>query len=89
MIGTLRGRLGEFPWLEVLVVLGLAAWAASDRYYAQHLRPAASYAGEVIPMMVEWLRTLVLRGDDIEVRADRAAQASVRYIGGSPEGAKA
>jgi parvulin-like peptidyl-prolyl isomerase len=30
-------------------VLGLAAWAASDRYYTQNLRPAARYAGEVVP----------------------------------------
>lgn len=54
-----------------------------------HYTAYTQYAGEVIPMMVEWLRTLVLRGDDIEVRADRTAQASVRYIGGSEEGAKA
>ena len=29
MIGTLRGRFGEFPWLEVLLVLGLAAFTRS------------------------------------------------------------
>ena len=33
-----------------------------------HYAAYKQYAGEVIPMMVDWLRTLVLRGDDIEVR---------------------
>ena len=30
-------------------VLGLAAWAAADRYYAQNLRAAVSYAGNSVP----------------------------------------
>lgn len=29
MIGALRARLGEFPWLEVLIVMGLAAFTRS------------------------------------------------------------
>ena len=31
-------------------VVGLAAWAAADRYYAANLQPAAMYAGRIIPM---------------------------------------
>ena len=31
-------------------VLGLAAWAAADRYYTANLKPAVAYAGELIPM---------------------------------------
>ena len=31
-------------------VLGLSAWAAADRYYTQHLKPAVSYAGTTVPM---------------------------------------
>lgn len=31
-------------------VLGLAAWAAADRYYAANLQPAVTYAGQLIPM---------------------------------------
>ncbi|HUQ42768.1 MAG TPA: hypothetical protein VM052_09715, partial [Candidatus Limnocylindrales bacterium] len=34
-----------------------------------HYEAYKQYAGEVIPMMVEWLRSLVLRSDDLEVRA--------------------
>jgi alpha/beta superfamily hydrolase len=46
-----------------------------------HYAAYKQYAGEVIPMMVEWLRALVLRGDDIEIREDRTQEESVRYIG--------
>lgn len=31
-------------------VLGLASWAAADRFYEANLRPAATYAGRLIPM---------------------------------------
>jgi len=31
-------------------VLGLATWAAADRYYTANLKPAVTYAGELIPM---------------------------------------
>lgn len=31
-------------------VLGLAAWAAADRYYAANLKPAVTYAGQLVPM---------------------------------------
>lgn len=34
----------------LLFVLGLAAWAATNRYYADNLQPAAIYDGRVIPM---------------------------------------
>jgi dipeptidyl aminopeptidase/acylaminoacyl peptidase len=47
-----------------------------------HYAAYKQYAGEVIPMMVEWLRALVLRDDDIEVRDTKTQEASVRYIGG-------
>lgn len=30
-------------------VLGLAAWAAADRYYTQNLKPAIIYAGNTVP----------------------------------------
>ena len=31
-------------------VLGLAAWAAADRYYTANLQPAVSFGGQLIPM---------------------------------------
>ncbi len=31
-------------------VLGLAAWAAADRYYTANLQPAVTYAGQLVPM---------------------------------------
>ncbi len=31
-------------------VLGLAAWAAADRHYAANLKPAVTYAGQLVPM---------------------------------------
>ena len=31
-------------------VLGLAAWAAADRYYTANLKPAVTYAGQLVPM---------------------------------------
>ena len=49
-----------------------------------HYAAYKQYAGEVIPMMVEWLRALVLRDDDIEVRDERAQEEIVRFIGGTP-----
>ena len=51
-----------------------------------HYTAYTQYAAQVIPLMVEWLQMLVLRGDDLEVRAELAGQASVRYIGGDPGG---
>ena len=47
-----------------------------------HYAAYKQYAGEVIPMMVEWLRSLVLRDDDIEVRETKTQEETVRYIGG-------
>ncbi len=69
----------------------------AERLYAAALRPKRlvlqrntthyaaykQYAGEVIPMMVEWLGALVLRDDDIEIREVRAQEETVHYIGGS------
>jgi len=48
-----------------------------------HYEAYTRYAGQVIPLMVEWLRALVLRDGDIEVRS----ASGVRYIDGSPGGA--
>lgn len=48
-----------------------------------HYAAYKQYAGLVIPMMVEWLRALVLRDDDIEVREEREQEETVHYIGGS------
>jgi fermentation-respiration switch protein FrsA (DUF1100 family) len=47
-----------------------------------HYAAYKQYAGEVIPLMVEWLQALVLRDDDIEVREAKAQEESVRHIGG-------
>jgi dipeptidyl aminopeptidase/acylaminoacyl peptidase len=47
-----------------------------------HYAAYKQYAAEVIPMMVEWLQALVLRGDDIEVRDDQMHEETVRFIGG-------
>lgn len=33
----------------LFLVLGLATWAAADRYYAQNLKPAVTYAGSTVP----------------------------------------
>ena len=33
----------------LFLVLGLAAWAAADRYYTQNLKPAVTYAGATVP----------------------------------------
>lgn len=46
-----------------------------------HYAAYAQYAGEVIPLMVEWLRSLVLREDDIEVREKSSQEETVHYIG--------
>lgn len=48
-----------------------------------HYAAYKQYAAEVIPMMIDWLRALVLRDGDIEVREDLAGEETVRYIGGS------
>ena len=48
-----------------------------------HYAAYKQYAGEVIPMMVEWLRSLVLRDDALEVRETKTQEETVRYIGGS------
>lgn len=48
-----------------------------------HYAAYKQYAGEVIPMMVEWLAAHVLRADDIEVRTTDSAGESVRFIGGA------
>jgi uncharacterized protein len=50
-----------------------------------HYAAYKQYAGEVIPMMVDWLRTHVLRDDHIEVRATGPASEEVRYVGGAEE----
>lgn len=47
-------------------------------HYAAYKQNAA----QVIPLMVEWLRTLVLRDGDIEIRHDGGGEASVQYIQG-------
>ena len=47
-------------------------------HYAAYKQNAA----QVIPLMVEWLRTLVLREGDIEIRHDGGGEASVHYIQG-------
>jgi dienelactone hydrolase len=52
-----------------------------------HYTAYTQYAGEVIPMMVDWLRTLVLRPDDIEIQA-AVDGGGVRFIGGSKAGGK-
>lgn len=48
-----------------------------------HYAAYKQYAGEVIPMMVEWLCTLVVRDHDVEVDKATTEEASVRYVGGS------
>ncbi len=53
-----------------------------------HYTAYTQYASQVIPMMVEWLRTLVLREDDVEVRVDLSRHAAVRYVDGGREGVK-
>ena len=45
-----------------------------------HYAAYQQYGPQVIPLMVEWLRGLVLRAGDIELRGDEG----VRYIGGGP-----
>jgi len=47
-----------------------------------HYAAYTQYAGEIIPMMVDWLRTLVLGPEDIEVRTE-LADGGVRFIGGT------
>jgi uncharacterized protein len=54
-----------------------------------HYAAYKQYAGEVIPMMVEWLLALVLRDDDIEIREKRMQEETVRHIGGSTTASRA
>lgn len=50
-------------------------------HYAAYKQNAA----QVIPLMVEWLRALVLRASDIELRGTDARGESIQYIdGGAP-----
>ena len=50
-------------------------------HYAAYRQNAA----QVIPQMVDWLRALVLRDGDIEIRHDEGTEASVRFMqGGAP-----
>jgi hypothetical protein len=62
------------------------AAAAPKRLVVQrnttHYAAYQQYAAEVIPLMVDWLRALVLREGDIEVPERAADDESVRYIGG-------
>lgn len=51
--------------------------------HTSHYAAYTQYAPEVIPMMVEWLRTLVLRDEDIEVHDHPSASEEIRYIGGA------
>lgn len=48
-----------------------------------HYAAYAQYAGQVIPLMVDWLRDLVLREDDIEIRENTMQEDTVHYIGGT------
>ena len=48
-----------------------------------HYAAYKQYAGEVIPLMVEWLRALVLRDDDVEIRDMTTQEETVRFIGGA------
>lgn len=48
-----------------------------------HYAAYKQYAGEVIPLMVDWLRTLVLNDDSLAGRDDLAPHESVRYVGGA------
>ncbi len=48
-----------------------------------HYAAYQQYAGVVVPMMIEWLQALVLRGGDIEVREERVREEAVHYLGGS------
>lgn len=34
----------------LFLVLGLAAWTAADRYYTANLKPAVTFAGQLVPM---------------------------------------
>jgi hypothetical protein len=47
-------------------------------HYAAYRQNAA----QVIPLMVDWLRSLVLREGDLEIRHDGGGEASVQYIRG-------
>jgi uncharacterized protein len=51
--------------------------------HTSHYAAYTQYAAQVIPLMVEWLRTLVLREGDIEVHERLGASEEIRYIGGA------
>jgi len=50
-----------------------------------HYAAYKQYANEVIPLMVDWLKTHVMRDDDSAVGAQAARLQDIRYIGGSGE----
>ena len=50
-----------------------------------HYAAYKQYGPQVIPLMVEWLESRVLRDDDIEVRDGDVEDANVTYIGGRAE----
>ena len=52
---------------------------ANTTHYAAYKQ----YGPQVIPLMVDWLRTHVLREDDIEVRMNDTPAETVRFIGGA------
>lgn len=60
MIGTLRARFGEFPWVEALLVLALAAFTRSPAVIVIALLGLAAWA------LVEITGRLALVGLDIE-----------------------
>ncbi len=47
-------------------------------HYAAYKQNAA----QVIPLMVDWLRGLVLRESDIEIREERSGAATIEYVDG-------
>jgi hypothetical protein len=48
-----------------------------------HYAAYRQYAGEVIPMMVDWLRRLVLQDGTLEVREQFAQEEIVYHVGGA------
>jgi uncharacterized protein (DUF58 family) len=85
VIGTLRARLGEFPWLEVLVVLGLAALTRSPALIVIAAAGLAAWG------LVEVTGRLALVGVDVEATleprrliAGEAATLTVRVTNHKP-----
>lgn len=60
MIGTLRSRLGQFPWLEVLVVIVLAAFTRSPALIVVSVAGLAAWA------LVELTGRVALVGVDVD-----------------------